>query len=461
MASKAPDGLGKTPVGHGAKLKDSNMANYGSKAHHDAVRDAAKKDKAFDEVLTIDGPGLKVWRAENKKHGEFGVKKWPKSKYGSFYNGDSFLVLHTQKKKRRARSASKSGKARSSSDASSSNSTADSGDTEALKHDIYFWLGSHTSIDERGVVAYKAFELEEILGGNATQHRLIEGRESPEFLKCFDGPIHILEGGIESGFNHVKAKHYEKRLLWIKGRGKHIRVKQVPTHASSLNHGDCFVLDCGLLLFQYHGDMSSGWEKRKAHEVVMHIRSTRSNQGAKMLPPIIIDGAGESPEFWAQIGGSPSDVKSADHGGEDDLVEDRVAVLYKAGIDSETNKVVFTKQGEGDALSLKMLDTEHVFILDTAEYIFCWVGAEASKAERKEALVHAEHYLAHHDDASSPDTPVMRVFEKAHGLLPMGFRDAFPDAPKRKRTGSKSKARSKSTAAATKETEKKEFPISL
>jgi len=431
--------MGMTPVGSGAKLKDSNMANYGGKAHHAAVLEAAKKDPAFDEVVARDEPGLHVWRAENHRldqaDGGFGVKKWPKSKYGSFFNGDSFLVLKTTRKKQKKVPKSKT---------NSTNTDGEAGKkSNALKHDIYFWLGSQTSIDERGVVAYKAFELEEILGGNATQHRLIEGRESPEFLKCFDGPITILEGGIDSGFNHVKPETYNKRLLWIKGVGKNTRVKQVPCHASSLNHGDCFVLDCGLLLFQYHGKESSGWEKRRAHEVVMAIRSTRFQQGAKMLPPLYIDNDGDSPEFWTQLGGSPSDVKSAAEGGADGLVEEREPVLYRVSDDPETQKELFMKMGEGSALSLKMLDTNDVFILDTTEYIFCWIGAKANKNERREAMIQAERYLAHHKDASSADTPVMRIFEKAHGKLPLAFREAFSDAPKKK-------SKSKSAAASTK-----------
>ena len=37
----------------------------------------------------------------------------------------------------------------------------------------------------------------------------------------------ILEGGIESGFNHVKPEEYEPRLLQFKGK-KHVKVTQVP-----------------------------------------------------------------------------------------------------------------------------------------------------------------------------------------------------------------------------------------
>merc|ERR1740117_1846268 len=140
-----------------------------------------------------------------------------------------------------------------------------------------------------------------------------------------------------------------------------------------------------------------------------------------MLPAIIIDNDGESPEFWVQLGGDPSDVKTAKLGGSDLLVKARKPVLFRASMEGRKHKKCeFERIGAGRALKLKMLDTNHVFILDTATYIFCWVGAKASKAERREAMVHAEHYLAHHDDSSCPDTPVMRVYESC-GRLPNGL----------------------------------------
>lgn len=59
----------------------------------------------------------------------------------------------------------------------------------------------------------------------------------------------ILEGGIASGFHHVKAEDYKPRLLWFKGKKNRIRVREVPLSYKSLNEGDAFVLDNGLKLY--------------------------------------------------------------------------------------------------------------------------------------------------------------------------------------------------------------------
>lgn len=54
------------------------------------------------------------------------VKEW--KDVGTFYNGDSYIVLNTYKK---------------------------SPNTDALAWDIHFWLGHGTSQDEAGTAAYK------------------------------------------------------------------------------------------------------------------------------------------------------------------------------------------------------------------------------------------------------------------------------------------------------------------
>ncbi len=33
--------------------------------------------------------GTQIWRVE-----KFAIVEWPKNRYGSFYNGDSYIVLH-------------------------------------------------------------------------------------------------------------------------------------------------------------------------------------------------------------------------------------------------------------------------------------------------------------------------------------------------------------------------------
>ena len=74
-------------------------------------------------------PGLQIWRIE-----KFAVVSWPSDRTGSFYDGDSYIILHTYQK---------------------------TPDSEALSFDLHFWLGENTSQDEAGTAAYKTVELDD------------------------------------------------------------------------------------------------------------------------------------------------------------------------------------------------------------------------------------------------------------------------------------------------------------
>jgi len=91
------------------KLEDTNMANFGTKLEKDIKAAAAKTEDAWKGCGEKEG--IQMWRIE-----QFHVKNWGKEHYGSFFSGDSYILLHTYKIK----------------------------GTEALHWQIHFWLGSVT-----------------------------------------------------------------------------------------------------------------------------------------------------------------------------------------------------------------------------------------------------------------------------------------------------------------------------
>jgi gelsolin len=111
-----------------------------------------------------------VWRIE-----KFKVVPW--KDVGTFYTGDSFIVLHTYKQK--------------------SNRFQNAEDANKLSWNIHFWLGLETSQDEAGTAAYKTVELDDFLGGAPVQYREVEGNESQAFLKLFK-EMKILAGSVLS-----------------------------------------------------------------------------------------------------------------------------------------------------------------------------------------------------------------------------------------------------------------------
>ncbi|XP_014672311.1 PREDICTED: gelsolin, cytoplasmic-like [Priapulus caudatus] len=154
-------------------------------------------------------PGLEIYRIVN-----FEVTAWDKRKYGEFFSGDAYIILKT-------------GKTRSGS----------------YSWDLHFWLGKDSSQDEQGTAAIKSVELDDALGGQATQWREVQNHESSQFISYFKKGIIYLEGGAESGFTKVDRDAYTKRLLKVKGH-RNVRCHEVERKCSSLNMGDVFILDC-------------------------------------------------------------------------------------------------------------------------------------------------------------------------------------------------------------------------
>merc|ERR1711991_1053394 len=212
--------------------------------------------------------GLQIWRIE-----KFTVKKW--EEVGEFHTGDSYIVLNTYEK------------------------------DDKFLYDIHFWLGASTTQDEAGTAAYKTVELDDCLNQVPVQHREVQDHESPLFLGYFKnkGGIRILQGGIESGFNHVKPTEYKPRLLHIKGR-KNVRVIQVPISSGSLNSGDVFVLDGGMKLWQWQGAKCSGQERVKAASLMQAIDDERGGKPVRfIIDETDKDDEAEVKEFWELLGG--------------------------------------------------------------------------------------------------------------------------------------------------------------
>ena len=180
MASLAAESKAPQAGGDGADLEDSNMAGIGSAEDKAARKAAAEGEEAWVGAGTE--VGVQVWRIE-----KFKVVAWPVEEYGNFYTGDSYIVLSTYKE----------------------------ADSDKLLMDIHFWLGTETTQDEMGTAAYKTVELDDLKDGLPVQHREVQGHESQAFQKLF-GEIHYLEGGVETGFNHVEEGAFVPRLEQVR-----------------------------------------------------------------------------------------------------------------------------------------------------------------------------------------------------------------------------------------------------
>ena len=333
----------KAWTGDGADLKDSNMALVGSELDKIARKSAAEKEAAW--TTAGKAPGIEVWRIEN-----FQVKTWPTERHGAFHTGDSYIVLKTTKVESK------------------------------LTWDIHFWLGTATSQDEMGTAAYKTVELDDYFDQAAIQHRETQGHESLQFTKLFK-EITYLEGGVDSGFHHVEGGTQIKKLFRVRKTKHTVRVAEVPCARSSLNQGDCFLLDLGDTVYPWFGEDASPFERAKCGTRAHNVSLARHGHCKVKEAP---DSA-----FWSALGGegpiSPASEAPAPE--KEDVGE---GVLYK--LSDSTGSLTCSEAKRGD-IKMSDLDSNDVFILDAGREIFVWVGSGASDAERRNAMPTAQAYL--------------------------------------------------------------------
>lgn len=355
-------------------LEDSNIANYGGKDMRDAklaAAQSAEEWKGCGQLPANKKQLIEVWRIEN-----FQVQKWPRSKYGQFFSGDSYIVLRSYRKEGEQ-------------------------DTE---YDVHFWLGESTSIDERGTAAYKTVELDDLFGDKPVQYRECQGHESKKFLSLFSC-VTYLSGGIDSGFNPVKPETYVPRLMHFKGKGKQIRMEQVDSKCSSLNQGDVFLLDLGLELIQWNGPHSNIREKRKAMELIQDLKESRNGRPTSR----ILDGDEDDEVFWTQLGGK-GEIGEATP---DEEVKAKPPTLVR--LSDASGSLTLTEVATG-TLQRSMLTSDDVYIVDTGVKLYVFLGRNVSKNEKKQAMPHALQYL---ENAGMPThTPITRILQgkESHGF---------------------------------------------
>ncbi|CAI9787463.1 unnamed protein product [Fraxinus pennsylvanica] len=325
--------------------------------------------------------GIEIWRIEN-----FKPVPVPKSSYGKFFTGDSYVILKT--------TALKSG---------------------ALHHDIHYWLGKDTSQDEAGTATIKTIELDAALGGRAVQYREVQGNETEKFLSYFKPCIIPQEGGVASGFKHVEAEKHKTRLYVCKG--KHVvHVKEVSFARSSLSHDDIFIVDTKSKIFQFNGSNSCIQERAKALEVVQYIKDTYHD--GKCEVAAIEDGKlmadADTGEFWGLFGGfAPLPRKTTDEPRSTDDVPTKLFCVEKGQAEPV----------EVESLTRELLDTNRCYILDCGTEVFVWTGRNTSLEERKAASGTVNELLHSLD---RPKSHVIRVIE---GFETVRFRSKFDNWP--------------------------------
>lgn len=347
-------------------IEDSNVELIGSNIDHQVKYNSAATEPAWREVGQV--PGLFVWRIE-----EFEVVPLPKSKHGQFYDGDSYIVLHTY--------------------------TVGKDDDQKLMHEIFFWLGSHTSQDEAGTAAYKTVELDQFLKGVATQQRELQRCPYRDFLALFPR-ISIRLGGVRSGFRHVEEEPKENIVTLLRvfkneqAGANSIVVREVDPSWESLDDGDVFVLDVGDKIWVWQGKDCSPMEKAKAAQVVHDM-----TQAKHMDVEVVSQAESGSGRVMALLGGGQDTPRQGLHkprpiasGTRQPPSPDQCKKLFR--LSDAAGELSFDLVKDGNSLSKRDLDGNDVFLFDdSGQAIWVWEGQSASHAERSTWLQVARKYI--------------------------------------------------------------------
>ncbi|KAF2475040.1 gelsolin repeat-containing protein [Lindgomyces ingoldianus] len=358
--------------------RDSNVELINSSIDHKIKYQSATTEPAWNNGIIGIEPGLFVWRIE-----DFEVVPWPKEKYGQFHEGDSYIILHTEKE----------GK-------------------NKMIHDIFFYLGSHTTQDEAGAAAYKTVELDEYLHGTATQYRELQNNTSDDFLALFP-KIKILRGGVASGFTHVAEEenvHVDMLLRIFKhpslaASRDAIMVHEVEPTWQSLDENDVFVLDRGDKIFVWQGQNCAPMEKLKAAQVVndltlaKHVEVEVLSQSETRSKVVVDYLGGRDVDVFDQkfVCERPAARREEGRGG---MQEARKAKkLFK--LSDKDGELSFTAVSEGENVNKGDFDGNDVFLLDSTRAIWVWEGKGASRAEKASWLKVAQAYVRHVSEDSS------------------------------------------------------------
>lgn len=348
-------------------IKDSNVELIGTDIDHRVKYNSAASEPAWNNGKIGQEPGLFIWRIEN-----FEVVPWPKERTGEFYEGDSYIVLHSFKV----------------------------GDGDKLGHDIFFWLGNKTTQDEAGTAAYKTVELDEFLHGAATQHREVQRHPSEEFVSLFRR-ISIKSGGVASGFRHVEEEEPKEVLMLLRifkhpgaGRIDSIIVHEVEPTWQSLDDGDVFVLDKGEKIWVWQGKSCSPMEKAKAAQVVNDLILAKhvDVEVLSQLEPrskIIVDllGGKEVNKLSFQ---APRPVSFPKRKG-DDNIDVRPRKLFR--FSDSSGVLSFDLVKDGGQIRQSDFDGNDVFLYDSGNRLWVWQGLGASAREKALWIKVAQAYL--------------------------------------------------------------------
>ncbi|XP_061689947.1 advillin isoform X2 [Syngnathoides biaculeatus] len=316
---------------------------------------------AAQERMVDDGTGhVEVWRIENVD-----LVPVDPQRHGYFYGGGCYLILYTYLVNNKK------------------------------NYLLYIWQGRHATPDELAASALHAIDMDRMYGGAPVQVRVTMGKEPRHFLSIFKGKMVIFEGATSR--KGLSDPDPPVRLFQVHGyEASNTKAIEVPALATSLNSNDVFVLRSQSVLYLWCGKGASGDERDMAKEIGSVIGHNSEGTHAQ----IVAEGH-EPLEFWDLLGGQ---APYANDKRLQETVLDHEPRLFECS--NKSGRFIMT---EVTQFTQDDLNEDDVMLLDTWDQVLLWLGNNANKVERKEAVVSSQEYLRSHPGGRDPETPIVLI----------------------------------------------------
>ena len=314
-------------------------------------------------------PGIQIWRIEKGK-----IKTWPKEYYGSFFQGDSYIVLRT---------------------------------VSLEEYYAHLWIGKDSTPDEMGTASFKILQLDEILKKNCTIIYESQGNESSLFQSYFP-LLTILQGGVDPDYYSEVTKKYKYRLFHIRGVGTNVQSREVPIARQYLDSTDVFILDTGIKLYNWRGRASNSFEKYHGSYICELIKKNRHGK----VEIISIDeddktcsNIDNEEEFYSYFDKTKASPFSKAFLRRTVTIRERLENRVMMKLSDDDGSLKFTKV----EYSKQNLKSNDAFLIDRGDEIVIWIGKEASRNEKRFAFAYGKKYLL--TNKNNANIPIITVHE--------------------------------------------------
>lgn len=300
-------------------------------------------------------PGLTIWEIEN-----FLPNKIEDVTHGKFYEGDCYIVLKTFLLETQ------------------------------LSWEIYFWIGSATTLDKKACAAIHAVNLRNFLGARCRTIREEQADESDEFLALFESDIVYIEGGRTStGFFTIEDNVFNTRLYVMHNDDTSLNLEPVFISYETLDVENVFLLDAGLKLFLWYGKKARNTVKSKSRLMAEKINKNERKNKAEIYMEVQ---GNESAEFLRFLGIDSIEDKPEIKAAADDwkpknprlyIIQLGLGYLEMPQVEIPQQKLVHT-----------LLNAKNVYLLDCGPDLFVWFGKKSTRLVRAAAIKLSQELFA-------------------------------------------------------------------